>query len=140
MGWLKKQNLNILRTGHNFSTKYKILNLCFRWHILRSCFVMEVTFNDLLGSTCFYFKSKVIELSHKGENVFFFLILEHYSKCAFLRLWHFFSGYPINSIFQWWYLFIGLMFLMKHYSSRLSECLWSTNFLRWWHTARSTLP
>ena len=45
MGWLKIQNLNILRTTHNFSTKKKkILNLYFRWHILRSnCFVAEVT-------------------------------------------------------------------------------------------------
>ena len=34
---------------HNFSMKQKILNLCLRWHILRSyCFVAEVTFNQLM--------------------------------------------------------------------------------------------
>ena len=44
MGWL---NLNISRMEHNFSMKQKILNLCLRWHILRSyCFVVEVTFEE----------------------------------------------------------------------------------------------
>ena len=27
------------------------------------------------------------------------------------------AGYPINSIFQWQYVFIRFMFLMKHFSS-----------------------
>ena len=49
MEWLKIQKLNNLRTEHNFSTK--ILNLCFRWHILRSYrFVAEVTFNRVNGT------------------------------------------------------------------------------------------
>ena len=39
------KNLNILRTEYNFLRNNKILNLGFRWHILRSyCFVAEVTF------------------------------------------------------------------------------------------------
>ena len=43
---LKNKNLNILRTEHNFSTKWnRNLNLCLREHILRSCrFIAEVTF------------------------------------------------------------------------------------------------
>ena len=44
---------------------------------------MEVTFNDLLSSTCFYFKSKVIELSHKGENVSFFNFGALFKMCFF---------------------------------------------------------
>ena len=49
MEWLKMQKLNNLRTEHNFSTK--ILNLCFRWHILRSYrFVVEVTFKKIACS------------------------------------------------------------------------------------------
>ena len=42
MGWLKIQKLEYLENG----TFKKILNLCFRWYILRSySFVAEVTFN-----------------------------------------------------------------------------------------------
>ena len=56
---------------------------------------------DFFFSTGCYFKSKVIEGSHKGKNMFV-LISGHFSK------WTIFvfdillspSGYPINSIFS----------------------------------------
>ena len=48
-----------------------------------------------------------------------FLSFGHlFSKCTFLMLWTFFflpSGCPVNSIFQWQYVFIRFMFLMKHF-------------------------
>ena len=45
--------------------------------------------NDPFSSTSFYFKSKVIEGSYKGEICS--LLLGHlFSKYAFLGLWHFF--------------------------------------------------
>ena len=56
---------------HNFSTNKKILNLCFRWHILhilRSyCFVVEVTFNKVLAN------SKVVKVS-VGPNTVILLL------------------------------------------------------------------
>ena len=60
----------------------------------------------------------------------FFLFGHFFWKRTFLRLQHFFfpSGYPINSIFQWQYVFIRFMFLMKYFPSWLSECLWPPNF------------
>ena len=47
MGWLKIRKLEFLENETQFFCKVKkILNLCLRWHILRSyCFVAEVTFN-----------------------------------------------------------------------------------------------
>ena len=65
-----------------------------------------------------YLKSKVIEGNHRGKKFFYFGTLLKISQ-TFLRLWHFFlpSGYPINSIFQWQYIFIRFLFLMKHFSS-----------------------
>ena len=54
----------------------------------------------------------------RGEIICFLIFGHFFSKCTFLRLWHFFSpsGYPVNSIFQWQYLFIRFMFLRKHFS------------------------
>ena len=84
-------------------------------NIISSILSLQNGLNDLFSSTDFYFKSKFIEGSHKGKNNFG----SHFSKCIFLRLWHFFlpSGYPINSVFQWQHVFIRFMFLMKHFSS-----------------------
>ena len=51
-------------------------------------------------STGFYFKSKVIEGSHKGKNVFFnfwALLLKIYHLCV-CDIFFSSSGYPINSI------------------------------------------
>ena len=51
-------------------------------------------------STGFYFKSKVIEGSHKGKNVFFnfwTLLLKIYHLCV-CDIFFSSSGYPINSI------------------------------------------
>ena len=38
------------------------------------------------------------------------------------------SGYPINSIFQWPYLFIGFIFLMKHFFFLTIRMPMVTNF------------
>ena len=48
MGWLKLQNLEYLENGTWFFYEIKkILNLCLRWHILRSyCFLAEVIFKS----------------------------------------------------------------------------------------------
>ena len=46
-------------------------------------------FNHLFSSTGFYFKSKVIEASHTRKNMSF-NFGAFFSKCTFLRLWHFF--------------------------------------------------
>ena len=52
--------------------------------------------NDSFSSTSFYFKSKVIEGSYKGEICS--LLLGHlFSKYAFLRLWHFFLAYWLSN-------------------------------------------
>ena len=75
--------------------------------------------NNLFSSTGFYFKSEVIEGSHKGENIFFSIFGHFSSKNTFSRLWYFFflpSGCPINSIFRWQYIFIRFMFLMNYFS------------------------
>ena len=53
-------------------------------------------------STGFYFKSKVIEGSHKDKNVFFnfwTLLLKMYHLCV-CDIFFSSSGYPINSIFS----------------------------------------
>ena len=53
-------------------------------------------------STGFYFKSKVIEDSHKGKNVFFnfwALLLKIYHLCV-CDIFFSSSGYPVNSIFS----------------------------------------
>ena len=60
--------------------------------------------NDLFSSTGFYFKSKVIEGSHKKKNVF----LNFWA--LFLKIYIFdillLPSYPINSVFQWQYVSI----------------------------------
>ena len=67
--------------------------------------------NDVFSSTSFYFKSKVIEGNHKGKNMFL-------NFCSLLKMYVFEvviffslpSGYSINSIFQWQYVFIRFTF------------------------------
>ena len=74
--------------------------------------------NVLFSLNSFYFKSKVIEGSHKGENVFLILSTSfqnvHFWGCDIFFLP---SGCPVNSILQWQYIFIRSTFLMKHFSS-----------------------
>ena len=75
--------------------------------------------NNLSSSTCFGFKSKVVEGSHKGGNMFF--IFWTLLKMCIFEIVTFFSrlvaGCPINLIFQSQYVFIRFMFLMKYFSS-----------------------
>ena len=75
--------------------------------------------NVLFSSTGFYLKSKVLEGSHKGKNMFFcFWTLLHKIYIFVVVIFFFLhSCYPINSIFQWQYMFIRFMFWMKHFSS-----------------------
>ena len=48
MGWLKIQKLEHLENKKKIFCEKKILNLCFRWHILRSYrFVADVTFKQI---------------------------------------------------------------------------------------------
>ena len=63
---------------------------------------MDLT-NDLFSSTGFYLKSKVIEDSHKGKNMFFNFWELLFKMNNFEVVTFFFlpSVYPINSIFQW---------------------------------------
>ena len=64
--------------------------------------------------------SKISLMTFLAQLVSIFFIFGHFfPKSTFLRLWHFFSpsGFPINSVFQWQYVFIIFMFLMKHFSS-----------------------
>ena len=74
--------------------------------------------NNLFSSTVLYFKSKVIEGSCQGKIMFIwfwgtFSQSEHVWGCdIFFSVSH----YQINSIFQWQYIFIRFMFLMKHFS------------------------
>ena len=74
--------------------------------------------NDLFNSTGFYLKSKVVEGSHKGK-ICFLIFGYFFSKYAFLAcdIFCLFSVYPINSIFQWYYVFIRFAILVKHFSS-----------------------
>ena len=52
-GGLNIQKLEYLENGTYFSTKWKILNMCLRWHIFRSYrFVAEVTFK--IWNICAY--------------------------------------------------------------------------------------
>ena len=86
--------------------------------------------NVLFSSTGFYFKSKVIKGSHKGEK-YVSLIFGHFlPKCTFLRLWHFFLALWLSSQVNFSvavhiykiHVFDEVFFLL------LSECLWSPNF------------
>ena len=64
MGWLKIQNLNILKQNIIFLRNKEILNLCFRWHILRSyCFVVEVTFKSFYPFITWGLINKAIEFA-----------------------------------------------------------------------------
>ena len=74
--------------------------------------------NNLFSSTSLYFMIKVIEGSHKGENMFF-NFLGTSENVYFWGCDTFFSfgGYPTNVILQWQYILIRFMFLMKHCSS-----------------------
>ena len=63
--------------------------------------------NNLCSSNGFYFRSKVIEGSHKGKNMFFNFWALLLKMCIFEVVTFFFrlvAGYPINSIFQWQYV------------------------------------
>ena len=74
---------------------------------------------DFFFSTGFYIKSKVIEVSHKGKNIFVLISGHFFSKCIIFVCDIFFStsGYPIKYIFQWQYVFMKFMFLMKCFFS-----------------------
>ena len=52
--------------------------------------------NDLINSTGFYFKMKVMEGSHKGKNNVFLICGHLFSKMYIF-------GYPMNSTFKWQY-------------------------------------
>ena len=75
--------------------------------------------NNLFSPTGFSLKSKVIEGNHKGKNMFFNFWALLLKMCIFAVVAFFFlpSGYTMKSTFQWQYIFIRFMFLMKHFSS-----------------------
>ena len=68
--------------------------------------------DNLFSTTGFYFKSKILEGSHKGK-ICFSIFGHFFSKCTLLKLWLFFfflpSGYPMNVILQGQYIFIRFM-------------------------------
>ena len=103
---------------YTLHTFYSRINKANKHNIIISISSFQIGFNDLFNSTGFYFRSKVIECSHKKASMFFFNFLGtssqnvHFWGCdIFLSS----SNYPINSIFQ--YVFIRFMFLMKHFFS-----------------------
>ena len=78
--------------------------------------------------------TKLWQVDTKCKNCMFFIFWVLLSpKCNFLRFWYFssLSSYPIISIFQWQYLPLRFMFLMKHLSSKhrflwlLEQCFFS---------------
>ena len=103
----------ILRQSHETAFLCLIINIWWRakytqqhhWH----------GFNDIFSTTGFYFKSKVIEGSHKGKICFFTFwallfkmqIFEVVTFCSSS------TGDPVNSIFQWQYAFIRFIFFYK---------------------------
>ena len=72
--------------------------------------------NGLFSSTFFYFKNKVIEVSQRAGGGGADNYEHFFSKCTFLRLWNFFSCLVVTQLtqfFQWQYIFIRFIFLMK---------------------------
>ena len=73
--------------------------------------------NVLLSSTGFYLKSKVVEGSHRGENLFsnFWTLLLKIYIFEIVTFFFLPNGYPINSILQWQYIFTRFVLFMKHF-------------------------
>ena len=68
--------MNISNTEHNFSTKQKILNLCFRLHILRSNrFVAEVTFKILICFESLRITLKYNRCTSREEHTIFCILI-----------------------------------------------------------------
>ena len=57
--------------------------------------------NDVFSSIGFYLRSKIIESSHKGEDMLSYESLDFLSKCWWFWMFFLSSDYPINSVFQW---------------------------------------
>ena len=88
MGWLKREKLEYFENENLFFLRNeKLLNLCLRWHILRSYrFLAEVTFKN----TLFMCKNKVQSTAFQCEQS----PIHTWDTTDFI----FFDGYFINTV------------------------------------------
>ena len=89
MEWLKIQKLEYLENKTNFLRNKIILNLCLRWHTLRSYhFAAEVTFNEFFSELLVIVYQFCLSINHiilqfHGK---FYKLLVIFSSCRLVKM------------------------------------------------------